>query len=377
MVLILVAIIYSKLKKNISGNENANFVSIILFFSLWLISGFRVAGTDYIAYRNYFEIIDAYSLSFPLYERGYYLLNKLISICTDNYQYVFIITSFITIYLISTTLKKYSVSYFFSLFLFVSLYFYYNSFNLVRQYIAIAIVFYSLKYILNKNFKRFLIGTLVASLFHTTALVILPFYWLARLKIDNFVYFILPFITFGVSFFTPTIVKLISFIYPKFDAYVNYNSEGASSYSIIIISAFTLLYSLVYKKRLLDINKGNLIIINLVYFSLIFTILSMENILFFRVSMYLYIFIVLLIPVCFKTLNRYLRVSTYFFSIPIFIAYNYYLFINNTGGVLPYDFNFKLSFFDSNMIIILIVLSLLFFTVRLIKISRLFLKVKL
>ena len=41
-----------------------------------------------------------------------------------------------------------------------------HAYNGLRQYIAVSICFYAMKYILNKDAKRYLLAVLIAFLFH-------------------------------------------------------------------------------------------------------------------------------------------------------------------------------------------------------------------
>lgn len=342
--LIILVFIYSKIKKSTIKSEKIGFLSFIIFLSLWLIAGLRNnVGTDFINYKIYFDNLKYYSLQYPYYEKGYYVINYVVNYFTYNYQYIFLVTSFITIYLITKTLKKYSHSYMLSIFLFVTMFFYYNSFNLVRQYLVVAILFYSIKYILNKNFYKFLTAIIIASFFHITALIMLPFYWLLRKKISNLMYLLMFVTSVFLSLFTTNIVNLVASVFGKFSVYNNYLVDGSSTKSIILITSAVVLFSLINKNKLLKINENSIIYINGVYFALVFSVLATGNILFFRVAIYFYIYILLLMPICVAIIDKKLRPAIYIFTFMILTAYHYYLLINNNAGVFPYDYNLNIS----------------------------------
>lgn len=364
LVLIVMVYMYSRIKKSIIGNEDTKIGDLLVFLSLWLISGVRsFVGTDFTAYKNYFDILNYYSLSYHEYEIGYYLLNYLVRLFTNDAQYLFLITSFIVIFLTTRTLKEYSVSYMLSIFLFITLYFYYNSFNILRQYIAVSIVFYSVRYILRDNSKKYILTILIASLFHNTSLIMIPFYWLLKMKISNIRYFVLFLLSIVLSFITPNLISLISKIIPGLSSYVNYYSEGASANSVIIITLSILIFSLVNKKNILAFDENSKIYINCIFFTLFFAVLSNNNIMFFRVASYFYIFVIILIPICIKVINKRLRPIISLLLILMMTIYHYYLLSSNTGGVLPYYVN--LDFINGInpyylLIIVIIVLLVLF-----------------
>lgn len=56
--------------------------------------------------------------------------------------------------------------------------FYLRTYNIFRQSLAVAIVFYSLKYIKQRKFFRFLLCVIFATLFHDSAIVAIILYWL-------------------------------------------------------------------------------------------------------------------------------------------------------------------------------------------------------
>ena len=54
----------------------------------------------------------------------------------------------------------------------------------LRQTMALAGVFYAYECIKKQDLKRFLIAVLIAYMFHSSALIFLPAYWIAKLKIN-------------------------------------------------------------------------------------------------------------------------------------------------------------------------------------------------
>ena len=371
--LIILFFFYSKFKKSVTGSEKTNVSSFFIFSSLFMMSGFRyMVGTDFLAYKGYFESINRYSFANPFYDKGYYLLNRFISFFTDNSQYVFLATSFIIIYLVNKTLKDYSISYTLSIFLFVTLYFYNNSFNIVRQFIVVSLILYSIKYLVNKDFKGYLVLILIASLFHDTALLMIPFYWILRMRFNKIVYLVLLAFTLGVSFFTTTIIGIVSKVLPSLNIYSNYYFEGSSANSIMLSTSLVFLFALLNKAKLIKLDSNVIVYVNAVYFALLFSILARENILFYRFSLYFYIFILLLIPLCIRSMNKFLRVIMYMLIIPTMTAYYFYLLSNNNAGVLPYDYNLNISFYNDRTLPILLLVGAITLFLSILKNSRLF-----
>lgn len=61
----------------------------------------------------------------------------------------------------------------------------------IRQSIAIALFFYSIKFIIEKKITYYAIFIIIASLFHTSALILLPIYFLNRINFNRMLIFIL------------------------------------------------------------------------------------------------------------------------------------------------------------------------------------------
>lgn len=64
--------------------------------------------------------------------------------------------------------------------------FYFRTYNIFRQALAVAIVFYSIGNLLNKKYTRFLVAVIIAGFFHTSAYISLLMLYYFRLK-DQYV----------------------------------------------------------------------------------------------------------------------------------------------------------------------------------------------
>lgn len=353
---IVLMLIYSKIKKGITGIEISNTQSSVVFLLLSLISGFRTVGTDLTLYNPYFETINLYSFkeTWLDFEIGYYYLNRIIASFTGNFQFVLLLTSIITIYLINKTLKDYSSSYILSIFLFITLYLYFKSFNNIRQYLAIAITFYSLRYIIERKFWKYFFVVVSASLFHISSLILLPFYWVSRFNFSKITYLFFIIISIVLSLLANNIILSISILFPKFSYYINYSQDGASVNSVILILSFIILFIVLFKDKIIKNNENALIYINMVVFALFFNILVYGNFIFNRIAEYFYIYTLLIVPDCIKVLNKYLKIVFYIYFIPLLISYFYYQLLNNNAGVYPYNYN--LNIFNNNVEVIFVFL---------------------
>lgn len=110
-------------------------------------------------------------------EVAHKFLTKFMGIFTHPRMYLAIYAA-ITVFLIYSVSKKFNkenITLTMIVFYFV---FFINSFNGMRQYVAIAIVAYSLQFVFDRKFTKFLICIVFASAFHTSAILAIVLYFL-------------------------------------------------------------------------------------------------------------------------------------------------------------------------------------------------------
>jgi hypothetical protein len=303
---------------------------------MWAMAGFRYqVGTDFLSYKVYFDRISDLSYADRGVEVGYYILNKIAYLINTNSTTIFLMTSFITLLLIFRTIHKYSSRIELSLFLFISMYFYFSSFNIVRQYLAVAIVFYSIKYLLNQEFKKYLCCILLATTFHTTAIFVLVFYKFFRKNFTIVHYLIGMILSFCLLPLILPMINLVGSIYNKYEGYSTSFNYGSSSLGLLLIGSI-FLFAILHKDKLVELNKNNLIYINATFLALILQILGTDYVLISRIGTYFYIFTILLIPDFLLLFNKYIRVTIYIGLLLIFFFYFDIQLIRGVGEILPY-----------------------------------------
>ncbi len=89
---------------------------------------------------------------------------------------LFIIFGLLAYYFYFSTLRRYSGNLYFALLAFIA-FVYTTDFGNIRQGIAVAICFWGYRYICSKSLIKYLLVCFVASLFHATAVVAIPIYF--------------------------------------------------------------------------------------------------------------------------------------------------------------------------------------------------------
>jgi len=172
------------------GRVNHTSSAQILFFIvvLWLtvVAGFRYnIGTDFGAYyRGY----DSFIFRLPnnlrnLNEPGFGLIALIASNISDNGTTVMLCTSALTIGLCMKTIKNNTDCLVVASLLFLFLECWHESFNAVRQCLAVAVVFAGYRYLKDARFLKYVFVIFIAFLFHKSAIALIVIYPLIRRKV--------------------------------------------------------------------------------------------------------------------------------------------------------------------------------------------------
>jgi hypothetical protein len=130
-------------------------------------------GTDWKSYYDYF--ISSQSLDFSQgKEVGWTLLNYCIRVLSDNYTVMLFVEAFILYFYLSKSITFISVYPLLSLAMYFALS--KGGIFFIRQHIALAILMYSVKYIISREQLKFLLIVLLATMIHRTALFFLIVY---------------------------------------------------------------------------------------------------------------------------------------------------------------------------------------------------------
>jgi hypothetical protein len=168
------------------SSKNINFFYLsISFFILWFFSAYRMAGTDYQTYRIIFKNIrnNAF-IKYHNIEPGFVLLSKFIRLLTKSEITFIAIISFITLYLVYSSIVYFSnkIHVGVAVFAYTTI-FYLQSYSLIRIYLASAIILFASRYLFEKRYIHFVLFILLAMGIHTSSIVIfLPFLLLILLK---------------------------------------------------------------------------------------------------------------------------------------------------------------------------------------------------
>lgn len=343
LVIILLALLFIfSLKKRYLKNSNK--ITIFLCVVLWIIAANHSleVGTDtYNYFQNFKNILNEENMYYNQgLQRGWYFYN-LVLYKIGNYNVFMYVCYAIIMGGVFIFIRKYSPNLVMSLLLFVLLYYYCSSLNIMRQFIALGVVLIAYALFLNKDIKKFMLFICFASLFHYTAILLIPVYFLTKINLSSRLVYFLVFISFMLGFFLqdyiePIIVKMIwlSDGFGGMDYYLEQWGGVRNLFSNLVINFIFLLTYYLSKDK-------NSILLLLYFLSILlsnmFGAMGQAN----RFFIYFQITIIAVIPIVYYELrqNSFFRANAYLILI-LGYAYSFWFLSisSNASEVVPFLF---------------------------------------
>ena len=326
-------------------------------FNITITILFLISAIRYNVGKDYQHCIDIYNWiennSTGVYvEIAYKYLNIIIQkIPFMNVYYLFITTSAFIIFSFGYMIKKEIKQeyWFVSIFIFIGSGVFFATLNLIRQYIAITIILLALPLLRNRKYIEFFLLIILASLFHTSAIIMLPFMIFYIIfhnykfhKILTVIYIIsLIFMIIDIR----QIIETLSFIIPqRWQWYLNseyLTSRNTSAIVKQLVPNLLLIFIMLNrKKEIIDIEKNDIYILML-YTDVIITNCFYGILVLLRFSYFFDISLIFIIPVVLELLKTYDKKIIILGNLGI---WGYYIlltvvtiFIMNGQGVMPYN----------------------------------------
>ncbi len=238
---------------NVTRQQMCNRVCLTaIFIILFALSAARVnVGNDYAKYVEFMHLVNCDS--YVPTEIGFNLVVKIIYGLSgfENFLLVFAFYAFVTVFLFLLAMYEGSDDFPFTFFLFMALGYYFQTFSTVRYYLALAIALYAMKFVLRRQWGRFIVLVLLGSTFHKSLLVVIPLYILASLPWKKWQLALAALFCTTFLFLQDFYLKVVVFLYPTYEdtEYL----EGGTSYINILrcaaVLAFAGIVMLVNKKQ--------------------------------------------------------------------------------------------------------------------------------
>lgn len=310
---------------------------LFLFIVLFITAGFRYeSGTDYNSYVVIYNYLGGEGHYWAFLEPGIILLVKLSQFITNNPRIFFVFSSLITLLFIFIGIYSYTSQRILSVIVFVLAYHFFNSFNLVGQYIAVSIYFcFCVRYLVIRSFKRYLVATVLAACFHVSAILMVPMYYILVKKYSVRGYLIL--LSFGglLLLIYPLVRNHIFTLFPYYEHYFDYKSSSAN---LFVATGLIVLLPVIFNvSDFIGKSRLNLVLFNCFLFSILVSLFSYQNIIFFRLSMYLGISVVILVPCVLEYISNVNDKAVYVMTVLFCLSIAFSMYASaNVAGIFPY-----------------------------------------
>lgn len=213
----IAAIINGKLK----NEKEKRIFEISVLLLLCIISGTRynLGGTDYFVYKKAYSVVpmirdfnfeniqNVYG-TFGM-EKCYLFLNSLVKSMGLNFYGFTLLHSVIFYSCMYIGLKRYTKNFNYFLVVFLYKMFFYDTFISMRQSISMAIFFIAVQFIEKRKPIKYFALCILAFLFHNSAIILFPLYFINRIKISKKAFKIINII--GIIFLVLNITGIFVF----------------------------------------------------------------------------------------------------------------------------------------------------------------------
>lgn len=323
-------------------NRVNTFMALMTFSFLIVMIGLRSGMADTAAYIKHFEELpDTYSQLTQVIlksddAKGFYFFAGLIKVFISNDYHVWLfILSIINGVCVALTLKKYSSNFAISALLFILTGYFSWMYNGLKQFFVVCIMFSATDLILKKKIVPYMILVLFLTLFHKTALIFIPVYFIVTGEAWNkrtllFIGFILIAIVFAGKFTNIFNDVVETTYYGKSMELFKYTDDGTNIIRVLVESVPTII-AFIYREKIKKISTPIIdLCINMSIMGTgiyIISVILSSGIMIGRLPIYFTIYNIILLPWLISNLfeNNEKRL-VYYIAIMCYFVYFYYQF---------------------------------------------------
>ncbi|WML25139.1 EpsG family protein [Neobacillus sp. OS1-33] len=294
--------------------------------SFILVSGLRNNIGDTPFYVHTYNITNfTWELVKSQDEMGFAILQMILKRYSNDPQILIFTTALVTNVLIIIGLYKYSRLFELSVYVYITGGLFLVTMNGIRQCLAAAIIFTGTKYLIEGNWFKYLVLIVFASLFHQSALILIPIYFFVRYKAWSKATLILllfsVLIVLGFNQFSSALFSALQ--QSQYGVYSTFNEGGANILRVIVF-AIPLVIAFFGRERLREIFPHSDLFVNMSIIGLSFMIISMGNWIFARFNIYFELYQIILISWIVKVFRKKDQKLVYYAIILCYLGYFYY-----------------------------------------------------
>lgn len=294
--------------------------------TLILVSGLRSNIGDTYFYKHAYEVNNfSWDQISDQENIGFWLLQKALKNLSEDPQILIFTGAIITNVLIIFTFYKYSRMFELSTFVYITGGLYIVSMNGIRQVMTAAIIFTATKYLIQGNWFKYILVVSFASTLHESALILIPIYFIVRYKAWSKATFILLslaiLIVIGFDQFSSILFSTI-----KDTQYGHYQGfqEGGANVIRVVVYAVPLIIAYFGREKLRGIFPESDYIVNMALIGLVFMIISTQNWIFARFSIYFNLYQLILVSWIVKLFREKEQRFVYYGILVCYFLFYYY-----------------------------------------------------
>lgn len=329
--MLMMTLIHDNVK---NGHRQIAFLAFLIIFIPAALR-YRI-GADYTMYEATYKLIAAGVKGLRI-DVSSIAIDKALIFLGLPAQWYFIITAFLGNFIILKTITNESAKISLSFFIYVCGTLYFSSYNTTRQCLAMVIFYYSIRYIEESNWKKYMVLNIIATFVHASAIFFIPFYFIAKIDFKKKYFLIMAIVYAGSGIIVTIASKILAGT--KYGMYLT-NPGFWDAWSALKVSNYlNLLIFLAYFFCVKKKNKKDVTYMNIHFIGVLITLMVTSIPLADRLFIGFRFIEFLSVP---HLISR-LRLSSRSKSCIRVIAYILYFcyFIHNvlqenSGGVMPY-----------------------------------------
>ena len=324
-------------------------LTVVPLASLIIVAGLRYkVGTDYHTYMLLYELAGKYNNIWEIFgfgtdksstDPGFTALLWILNQISADPALMFAVVAAITYIYIVKTLYVYGRPFELSMFLFIGMFHYYASFNGIRQYMAAALLFWAVRYLIDGKLVRYMIVVLICSLFHSSALIMIPVYFIVRRKAWSPVLWCLMLVFLAGTFLYQKFLSVFLVVlensqYGHYEEWLMKNTNGMNVIKIIVL-LLPLVLAGCFRKQLRKRWPEVDYIVNLCLIGFLFGILATKDVIFARFNIYFGLYQLILVPYFVRIFEPKSNALLYVLILICYFLYSFML-MPFDSSVLPY-----------------------------------------
>src|SRR5699024_12614712 len=282
-----------------------------------------------------------FTLDYILSEKdyGFHFLQMILKYLSDDPQIMLFTTALLTNSLIVIVIYHYSRMIELSLYVYITGGLFLVSMNGIIQMLAAAIAFTAIHYLVTGDFTRYFLIVLLASLFHQSALILLPVYFIESAKPwSKTTVVIIVFSGLAVIGFDRfTDFLFVALENTQYQSYENFD-EGGSNVLRTVVASVPLFIAYVGREKLKVIFPKSNYIVNMSLFGIVFMLISTQSWIFARVSIYFELYQIILLSYVVKLFTKKDEKLIYYGILICYFIYYYYENVINLNIMYRSDF---------------------------------------